>query len=301
MDKSHSVDSTRSQAFGDEWDIERTNTVPHHNSVFHDLLKRIPWSRFDQLVDQHQADKHVRSLSTKSQLIAMLYAQFSGASSLREIAGGLASHQSRLYHLGGGKVCRSTLSDANALRPSAVFLELFMELVKEAGRGRRLQLTDNTYLIDSTSLRLSGAGSAWAHFSHMACGAKAHIIYDAAGELPIYASVTAAKVNDITAAKAMPIEPGATYVFALGYYDYGWWAQLDKQNCRIVTRFKKNTPLKVSSEHDVPEAGNILSDRIGHLPARGENITAHLNIDRCHFFDQRDGRRCRLACEQVKS
>ena len=43
--------------------------------------------------------------------------------------------------------------------------------------------------------------------------------------LPLYLMVTAANVNDITAAKAMPIEAGATYVFDLGYYDYGWWAK----------------------------------------------------------------------------
>ena len=30
-------------------------------------------------------------------------------------------------------------------------------------------------------------------------------------------------------AKAMPIEPGATYVFDLGYYDYDWWAKLDRR------------------------------------------------------------------------
>ena len=50
-------------------------------------------------------------------------------------------------------------------------------------------------------------------------------------------------VNDISVAKPMPIEAGATYVFDLGYYDYGWGAQLDDAGCRIVTRFKANTPL----------------------------------------------------------
>ncbi|MCZ7502082.1 DUF4372 domain-containing protein, partial [Agrobacterium rhizogenes] len=39
----------------------------HKNSVFHDLLKRIPWAAFERLVDEHGADKHVRRLSTKSQ------------------------------------------------------------------------------------------------------------------------------------------------------------------------------------------------------------------------------------------
>ena len=111
--------------------------MPHHNGVFHDLLKLVPWPRFEALVARHEADKHVRGLSTKSQFVAMLYAQFSGAASLREIVGGLGSHQSQLYHVGGREVRRSTLADANALRPSAVFMELFAALVGQAGRAGR--------------------------------------------------------------------------------------------------------------------------------------------------------------------
>lgn len=240
----------------------------HQNSVFHDLLKRIPWSRFDELVEIHGADKHVRRLPTKAQLIALLYGQLSGASSLREIVGGLQSHQSRLYHVGGRVVQRTTLADANARRNSAVFSGLFAEMAARVHRGLRRKIGETTYLIDSTSLRLSGVGSEWAHFSHKACGAKAHVIYDADAECPVYASVTAAKVNDITAAQDMPIEARATYVFDLGYYDYAWWARLDAAGCRIVTRFKSNTPLSVTAELDVTEGGNILSDRIGMLPAR---------------------------------
>jgi hypothetical protein len=44
----------------------------------------------------------------------------------------------------------------------------------------------------------------------------------------------------------MPIEAGATYVFDLGCYDYGWWAELDNAASRLVTRLKSNTPLTVS-------------------------------------------------------
>ena len=94
------------------------------------------------------------------------------------------------------------------------------------------------------------------------------MIYDDAADRPIYAAVSTANVNDITAAKAMPIVPGATYVFDLGYYDYGWWASLAAAECRIVTR------LKVQHEADRdPYAagaadGPILSDSIGTLPAR---------------------------------
>ncbi len=240
----------------------------HHNSVFHDLLKRVPWTVFDRLVEEHGTDKHVRRLSTKTQLIALLYGQLAGAVSLREIAGGLESHAARLYHLGARPASRSTLADANAKRSSAVFAGLFAELVARAGRGLRRAIGEATYLIDATGVRLTGAGSQWARFSHQACGAKVHVIYDADDERPIYAAVTPANINDITAAKEMPVEPGATYVFDLGYYDFGWWAKLDKAGCRIVTRFKSHTPLAVTHEQVVAKTGPILSDRIGLLPVR---------------------------------
>ena len=79
--------------------------------------------------------------------------------------------------------------------------------------------------IDSTSVRLSAFTQRWASFSDEVCGAKAHIVYDPDAHQPLYLMVTPSNVNDITAAKAMPIEPGATYVFDLGYYDFGWWGE----------------------------------------------------------------------------
>ena len=53
------------------------------------------------------------------------------------------------------------------------------------------------------------------------------------------------------APQAMPIEAGATYVFDLGYYDHTWWKKLDEAQCRIITRFKKNTPLQLLEELSV--------------------------------------------------
>src|ERR1700719_3641731 len=244
------------------------NAMLHQNSVFHGLLKHVPWHRFDSLVEDRGADARVRRLSTKSQFVALLYGQFSGATSLREIVTGLWSHAVRLYHMGANPVRRSTFSDANAQRPAAVCTDLLAIMMKQAHRGLRRKLAETTYLIDATSARLNERRAGWARFSAGVCGAKVHVIYDADADRPIYAAVSAAKINDITMAKQMPIEPGATYVFDLGYYDYAWWAELDAVGCRIVTRFKSNTPLEVVEELAVTEGGNILSDRIGFLPAR---------------------------------
>jgi IS4 transposase len=80
--------------------------------------------------------------------------------------------------------------------------------------------------------------------------------------------VTPSNVNDITVAQQMPIEPGAIYVFDLGYYDYGWWAKLDQAGCIIVTRLKSNTPFEVKEDRPVAPGSSILSDRTGYLPKR---------------------------------
>jgi IS4 transposase len=241
----------------------------HHNSVLHEVLKQVPWGRFDRLVEKHDADKHVRRLTTKSQLVALLYGQLSGAQSLREIEAGLKSHEARIYHLGARAARRSTLSDANALRPSAVFAELFALLAGLARPGLRRKTRDAVRLIDSSGLKLSSLSKDWAEFSVGVYGAKLHVIYDPDADCPLYFATSAANVNDITEAKTMPIEAGATYVFDLGYYDYGWWTKLDAAGCRIVTRLKRNTPLHDTIKRCVPKREtNILSDRTGRLPEK---------------------------------
>jgi len=250
------------------WTRKRINAVQHQNIVFHGLLKHIPWVVFDRLVGQHDADWDERVIKTKAHLIAMLHAQFCGARSLREIETNLKSHASKLYHLGGCPMSRSALSDANALRPVEVFGGLLSALMVSLQAGYRRKIGDCVRLIDSTSVQLSSLSGKWATFSEGVCGAKAHIIYDPDADQPLYLMVTPSNVNDITAAKEMPIEAGATYVFDLGYYDYGWWAKLDQAGCRIVTRLKSNTPFKVEKDRPVPTGSSILSDRTGYLPSR---------------------------------
>jgi hypothetical protein len=250
------------------WTREGTKAVQHQNIVFHGVLKHVPWAVVDRLVEQHDAGRDPRALNAKAQLVAMLYAQLCGARSLRHIETNLRSHAGKLYHLGGSTVSKSALATANASCPVEIFAGLLSVLMARLQRGYRRKIGDCVRLVDSTSVRLSSLSGHWATFSAGVCGAKAHIIYDPDADQPLYLMVTAANVNDITAAKAMPVEPGATYVFDLGYYDYGWWAMLAAAGCRIVTRLKANTPFAIVEDRTVAAGSSILSDRIGQLPQR---------------------------------
>ena len=144
----------------------------HENSLFHALAKHIPWAEFERLVAAHKADHGVRRLDSKSQLVALLFGQFAGASSLREIEAGLTSHQARLYHLGARRPARSTLADANAKRPWALYADLFAHMAGQANRSTRRKLADATRIIDASKAKLSALSAEWARFSDDHCAAK---------------------------------------------------------------------------------------------------------------------------------
>ena len=240
----------------------------HKNSLLHEILKPVPWGRFDSLVDKHGSDKAVRRLSAKSQFVALVHAQLSGAASLREIVATLESHSARLYHLGVNAPKRSTLADANRDRSADVFIDLFQHLLAQAHPSLRRATKDAIRLIDSTSVPLNALSNSWAAYGANGAGAKLHVVFDPDAETPVHFAITAQRINDITAAKAMPVEAGATYVFDLGYYDFGWWAGLDAKGCRFVTRLKKNTPTRLVAEHTVAAGGAVLADRTVLLSER---------------------------------
>ena len=123
-------------------------------------------------------------------------------------------------------------------------------------------------ILDATRIELGSLSGGWLDSVKGHRAVKLHIAYDPAVLAPMGATISDQRVNDITPAKAMPITPGTTYVFDLAYYDFAWWADLDAKGCRFVTRLKANTTLEVSAEQAVPQAGTVLSDRIGTLPRR---------------------------------
>jgi hypothetical protein len=250
----------------------------HQNTLLHDVLKPMPWGRFDRLVEKYEADRCVRRLSTRTQLVTLLHAQLSGATSLRETVTTFESHHARLYHLGVQAPRRSTLADANRDRPADLFAELFELILMQAKPGLRRHAKEAVRLIDATILPLNSLSESWASYEAHAPGAKLHVVFDPDAQAPVHFAVTARRINDITAAKAMPIEAGATYVYDLGYYDYAWWARLAAHGCRFVTRLKKNTPTRLVAEREVTATAaehGVTADSVVRLPERLKGTRTH--------------------------
>lgn len=243
--------------------------MPVQATVFSRLLQHLPWGAFDRAVKAHRMDRRHRELDARSHLIALIAAQLLELHGLRDLEAVLASHAPSLRRRRIKPACRSTLADANRSRPAAAFEALVPALLEQLSPTQARRVREDLRLVDST-LVLPGRGAErWAHFQDGKIAAKVHVVYDPKAAMPTYYEVTAANTNDITVAKTrMPVESGATYVFDLGYYDFGFWADLDAQGCIFVTRLKKNTSVSITQDRFVPRGSNVISDQVVRLPKR---------------------------------
>ena len=246
------------------------------------LLKALPRDEIAKLVDRHGSDKWRKSFTTWDHLVAMLTAQFSGVTSLRELEAVLADQDHHHYHLGFQGVKRSTLSDSNKSRTPAVFRDLLQVMIRRSGRQSD-ELNKLLTVLDASNIRLAGKGYEWAEKTRTrtTCfGLKLHVRMDHSSEMLEDASITPTNVNDLTAGKDFELERGRVYVFDKGYCDYNWWLKIMENGSHFVTRLKVNAAYKVSQSRQISDKsqGHILQDQVVELTNRYPKAkkTSHL-------------------------
>ena len=243
----------------------------YQNTVFGSLLKAVPRRRLVEIVKRHKGDKYIKGFSSWDHLVTLVFGQLGGLSSLREVETVWNAQAVHHYHLGSRPIRRSTLSDANRRRPSAIFAEVFAQLSALAAAALPRHGKEVLRLIDATPIPLTSLHE-WADWNGRTRGLKTHVIYDPDADRPVHLEITAATVNDVVVGRRQPIEPGATYVFDKAYAEYAWWCRLHEAGCCFVTRPKSNVPLygrveRPISRHDRQTAG-IESDTVVKLASQ---------------------------------
>ena len=249
--------------------------MPYLPSSFARLLEPLDRRVLARLVAQHAGDRGVgrgeNAWTCERHLKTLLFAHWAGLRSLREIVAGLEAQHAAFYHLNLRAPCRSTLADANARRPAALFAAVAAALVPVAAGALRGESEALIRLLDSTPIPLKGEGFAWAEASARTRGLKLHLLHDPRQQRPVWFALSSAKMDDVVAARMVPLESGATYVFDKGYTDYRWWAEIVRAGAFFVTRRKKNACRREPAER-LAEGAAILADRtikIGHRQPRG--------------------------------
>ena len=247
-------------------------------SIFGKLLEPIKRRQFDTLVARHAGDAYVKSFASWNHLLALVYAQFAAAVSLRGLEAGWNANRQHHYHLGSGPLVRSTLCDANKRRAVGLFAETFGRVASQLDRQTRRDGAAMVKLIDATPIPL-GKLCGWAKSNGRIRGLKVHVVFDPKADYPSILDITDANVNDAQIGRTITIEPGASYVFDKGYCHYGWWTAIAEKDAVFITRPKTNMRLEIVAERPIVRAQGdgftVLEDSEVRLASKGDS---HLPI-----------------------
>jgi putative transposase len=244
------------------------------DSIFASLLEPIDRRQFQRIVDGSQGNAYDKSFKSWDHLVALIYAQLSGAEGLRGLIAGFNANSHRHYHLGTGNLVRATLSDANARRPPEIFAQVFEMLSASADRQTRREGAQMVRLIDASPIPL-GKICKWAKWNGRIRGMKLHVVYDPLSDIPRCVEVTAANVNDIEIGREVPIQAGTTYVFDKGYCRFDWWQKINDCGAFFVTRRKTTIRLRAIKHRTIGkrkgDGFKVLADDEVVLVSRGDS------------------------------
>jgi len=244
------------------------------DSIFSSLLKPINRRHFQKIVDQHDGDAYDKSFKSWDHLIALVYAQLAGIDGLRGLEAGFNANPQHHYHLGTGELARSTLSDANARRPTGIFAQLFAMLAASADRQLRREGAEMVRLIDASPIPLDKVCK-WSKWNGRIRGMKLHVVYDPLADVPMCVEITPANVNDIEIGRQVPIKAGVTYVFDKGYCRFDWWQKINDCGAFFVTRPKLKMRLRAVSHRPLRkrkgDGFKILADDEVVLASKGDS------------------------------
>lgn len=243
------------------------------NTVFHQIVKLIPRSLFESFVTAHDGDKGVRSLDSWTWFGSLLFSQLSRHDSIRALERVFCHDDRLIKKLGFRPVCRSTLADANRLRPIAILEDVFTYALDRARtlipRNNGFRFHGDVLALDSTTIELCLALCPWARFHHSKGAAKLHTAIDLAGDLPQFTVVTDGRIHDVRAAKHyLKFKPDTTVVCDRAYVDYVFLNDLNKQGVFFVTRMKSNCRFRVIECRQTDRTRGHICDQIIRLKSK---------------------------------
>jgi putative transposase len=238
------------------------------NTVFHQVIKLIPRTLFSRWVADSAADRGLRTLDTWTWFGALLFGQLTGQDSIRAIERVFDKNDGTMKKLGFGRVRRSTLADANAVRSLAVLEQTYEFLLARAAavapKNTGFRFRGDVFAMDSTTIELCLGLCPWARFHHGKGAAKLHTAIDIAGDLPQFAVITDGRTHDITVAREISLgfKPGDTLLIDRGYVDYEWLSSLTQNKVNFVTRTKANCRFKVLECRKTNRTRGFMADQI---------------------------------------
>lgn len=227
------------------------------------LISFIPKEIVSESVKKYESDKYYKTLSTYKQLVFMLYGIISHANTLTSLCKCLLFLEGKLQYLQIDKLpAKSTLSDANMNRNSAVFEAIYYQLLAyyksdlkqfwmhsdlngEAPCSKMSRFDSTTISLFTDIFKAAGRPS---EDGDKAGGIKMQTLLPFDNLVPEHISMDDAAKNDKDYLGQIPVKKGHLYVFDKGYVNYKVYQQWTIDGVFFVTRLNKNALYTVLKE-----------------------------------------------------
>jgi hypothetical protein len=208
--------------------------------------------------------------------------------------------ESKLYHMGfRSKISRSTLADANESRDWRIYADFAQVLI---GIARPLyaddplgvELNENLYALDSTTIDLCLSLFPWARFRQHKAAVKMHTLLDLHGSIPTFIRITEGKTHDVNILDQFIPEAGSFYVMDRGYVDFERLYIFTLCAAFFVVRSKENVLLQRRYSHRVDKSTGVRSDQTVILTAIESAKVYPDTLRRVTYFDIENQRRLKF-------
>ena len=217
-------------------------------TLFAKLMDFLHWKTFHRIVDRHDGDRYVKSMTCAEQFRVKAFAQLTCRESPRDIEANLSARSVKIYHMGfRQEIKHSTQADGNEARDwrvHAAFTQHTQPLIEQAwklflGDSLGFELENAAYTLDSTTIDLCLSIFSWAPFRTTKAAVKIHTLLDLRGNIPTFIHISDGKQHD-----TLVPEAGAIYIMALGYLDFERLHAMYLTGAFCVTHAKSNMRLR---------------------------------------------------------
>ena len=265
-------------------------------TLFAQVMEFVPWKTFGRVIQRHNGDAGVRTLSCADLFRVMAFAQLTWRESLRDIEVCLTANHAKLFHMGLKNVpARSTLSDALNLRDWRIYHDLAMRMITQAralyaNESLNLDLDATVYALDATTIDLCLALFDWAPFRSTKAAIKLHTLLDLRGAIPAFIHISDGKMHEVNVLDFLPVEAGAFYVMDRGYLDFARLYKMHQAGAFFVTRAKRGMDARRVYSQPSDRSEGVVCDQ--SIAMNGYYVSKHYpeHLRRIRFKDPETGK-----------
>lgn len=213
-------------------------TIINNKTFFEKITRVITGNILTRTIEKYNSDYRVQHFDTASQLYGMLYFQFKGLNSLRDLQTQISNNRKMRALINVPSV--SQFSRKNANKDYRIFEDLYKYTVEYAlrkfGKVRLQKDLPILKMIDSTVIELPYTFAKLLQYDHKQKRAAIRMSTLFNGGFAEKVHIVPGKTGERKCIDGMINDKESIYIFDRGYYDYKWYDKLTDDGYRFITR-----------------------------------------------------------------